>query len=171
MNNFTIKQKGELVLEILEVDVSYADIVGKVHSAAWKDAYIDIFSHEYINKDTSEDRKQECITFLANNNNKYYLIMAKNIPIGIIKLSIKSVNLCEIESIYFLNEHRGNGYGTLVINFIKKVYRGYKIILWVLEKNHKAIRFYKKNGFIWDSRKRIINRGYDYYQVQFVYHN
>lgn len=153
------------------MDVSYSDIVGKVHSAAWKDTYINIFSHEYINKDTSEERKYECIKFLADNNNKYYLILVDNIPIGIIKVSIKQVDLCEIESIYFLDEYRGTGYGTQVIDYIKKIYRDYKIILWVLELNHKAIRFYKKNGFIWDDTKRIINRGHDYYQVKFVYDN
>ncbi len=158
-------------MEITEVDVSYADIVGRVHSAAWKDAYKDIFLPEYIKKDTSENRKQECIEFLASNKNKYYLILSQNFPIGIIKISINPVNLCEIESIYFLNEHRGNGYGTQAIDFMKKVYRNYKIILWVLEKNDNAIRFYKKNGFIWTGKKRIINRGYDYYQVQFAYNN
>jgi ribosomal protein S18 acetylase RimI-like enzyme len=159
------------MVEIREVDVSYADIVGKVQSAAWKDAYKDIFLPEYINKDTSENRKQECITVLGNKENKYYLILVQNIPIGIIKISIKLVNLCEIESIYFLNEHRGNEYGTQAIDFMKEVYRNYKIILWVLEKNDNAIRFYKKNGFIWTGKKRIINRGYNYYQVQFAYDN
>lgn len=158
-------------MEIIEVDVSYADIVGKVHSVAWKDAYKDIFLPEYINKNTSEDRKQECIKFLANKENKYYLILVLNIPIGITKISIKSVNLCEIESIYFLNEYRGNGYGTQAIDYIKKVYRNYKIILWVLEKNNEAIKFYKKNGFKWNGEKRIVSRGSDYYQVQFAYNN
>jgi ribosomal protein S18 acetylase RimI-like enzyme len=158
-------------MEIIEVDASYADIAGKVHSTAWQDAYKDIFLPEYISKNTSENRKQECIEFIANSKNKYYLIRELNSPIGIIKISIKQMNLCEIESIYFLNENRGNGYGTQVIDFIKKVYSNYKIILWVLEKNYKAIRFYKKNGFIWSGRKRIIHRGNDYYQLQFVYDN
>lgn len=158
-------------MEITEVDVSYADIIGEVHSAAWKDAYKDIFLPEYIKKNTSEARKQECIEFLADKKNKYYLILVQNIPIGIIKTSIKSVNLCEIESIYFLNEYRGNGYGTQAIDFMKKVYRNYKIILWVLEKNTEAIKFYKKNGFIWNGEKRIVSRGNDYYQVQFAYDN
>lgn len=158
-------------MEIIEVDISYADIVGKVHSTAWKDAYKNIFLPEYINKNTSESRKQECIEFLANNKNKYYLVLANDIPIGIIKMSIKSINLCEIESIYFLNENRGNGYGTQAIDFVKKIYRNYKIILWALEKNPRAIRFYEKNGFIYNGRKRIINRGQDYCQVQFVYNN
>jgi ribosomal protein S18 acetylase RimI-like enzyme len=158
-------------MEIIEVDASYADIAGKVHSTAWQDAYKDIFLPEYISKNTSENRKQECIKFIANSKNKYYLIRELNSPIGIIKISVKQINLCEIESIYFLNENRGNGYGTQVIDFIKKVYSNYKIILWVLEKNHKAIRFYKKNEFIWSGRKRTIHRGNDYYQLQFVYDN
>lgn len=158
-------------MEIIEVDVSYADIIGKVHSVAWKDAYKDIFLPEYINKDTLKARKQECIEFLSNKKNKYYLILVENIPAGIIKTSIKSINLCEIESIYFLNEHRRNGYGSKAIDFMKKVYSNYKIILWVLEKNTEAIKFYKKNGFRWNGEKRVVSRGDDYYQVQFTYDN
>lgn len=158
-------------MEIREVDVSYADIIGKVHSAAWKETYKDIFLPEYINQDTSEARKQECIEFLVNKENRYYLIQVQNIPIGIIKTSIKSINLCEIESIYFLNEYRGNGYGTQAIDLMKKIYSNYKIILWVLERNIEAIKFYKKNGFRWNGEKRIVSRGHDYHQVQFAYDN
>jgi hypothetical protein len=69
-------------VEIIEVDVSYADIVGKVHSAAWKDAYKDIFLPEYINKDTSEVRKQECIEFLTNKKNGFRLNGEKRVVRG-----------------------------------------------------------------------------------------
>lgn len=158
-------------MEIIEVNYSHADIVGKVHSTAWKDAYKDIFSVEYINQDTPEKRKQECIGALENKRSRYYLILVQNIAIGIIKISVQSKNICEIESIYFLKECRENGYGTQAINFIKKEYINCKIILWVLEQNDSAIRFYKKNGFKLTTQKRIVNRGYDYCQIQFEYHN
>lgn len=158
-------------MKIIEVNDSHADIVGKVHSTAWKDAYKDIFSAEYINQDTPEKRKQECTGALEKKGSRYYLILVQNVAIGIIKISFEPKNMCEIESIYFLKEYRENGYGTKAINFVKKEYSNCKIILWVLEQNDSAIRFYKKNGFKFTTQKRIVNRGYDYCQIQFEYHN
>ena len=158
-------------MEIIEVNDSHADIVGKVHSTAWKDAYKDIFSAEYLNQDTPEKRKQECIEALKNNRIRYYLILVSTVAIGIIKISLKSSNMCEIESIYFLKEYKEHGYGTKAINFIKKEYSNCKIILWVLEQNNSAIRFYKRNGFKFTTQKRLVNRGYNYLQIQFAYLN
>ena len=164
-------KKGEAIVEIIEVNDSHADIVGKVHSTAWKDTYREIFSTEYINQDTPEKRKQECIGALENKRSRYYLLFVQNVAIGIIKISFQPKNICEIQSIYFLKEYRANGYGSQAINFIKKEYSNYKIILWVLEQNHSAIRFYERNGFKFTTQKRIVKRGSDYFQIQFACHN
>lgn len=56
----------------------------------------------------------------------------------------------EIVSIYFLPEYMGRGYGgqlmRAVIGELSKM--GFEnIYLWVLEKNHRARRFYEKLGF------------------------
>lgn len=56
----------------------------------------------------------------------------------------------EIVSIYFLPDYIGKGYGSLLIQKcieeLKKA--GYKkILLWVLEENHRARKFYEKHGF------------------------
>ena len=57
----------------------------------------------------------------------------------------------EIVSIYFLPEHMGKGYGRALlercIGELEK--QGFdRIILWVLEENSRARRFYEKNGFV-----------------------
>lgn len=57
----------------------------------------------------------------------------------------------EIVSIYFLPAYMGKGYGRLLLNRCMEELKqcGYdKILLWVLEENHRARKFYEKNGFI-----------------------
>ena len=58
----------------------------------------------------------------------------------------------EIVSIYFLPDYIGKGYGRLLldkcIEELKKC--GFsKVLLWVLEDNHRARKFYEKNRFIY----------------------
>lgn len=57
----------------------------------------------------------------------------------------------EIVSIYFLPDYMGKGYGKLLldkcIEELKKL--GFRnVLLWVLEDNHRARKFYEKNGFV-----------------------
>ncbi len=57
----------------------------------------------------------------------------------------------EIVSIYFLPAYMGKGYGRLLLNRCMEELKqcGFdKILLWVLEENHRARKFYEKNGFI-----------------------
>lgn len=57
----------------------------------------------------------------------------------------------EIISIYLLPDFIGKGYGSLLIcKCVEELkQRGYhKVLLWVLEENHRARKFYEKTGFI-----------------------
>ena len=67
----------------------------------------------------------------------------------------------EIWAIYLLEEFRSKGYGKEILNFaiteLKSI--GHKtIVLWVFEENHKARRFYEKNGLRFDGTKRENDR-------------
>ena len=68
----------------------------------------------------------------------------------------------EIVSIYFLPDYIGKGYGRLLLNkCIKELKQcGFsKVLLWVLEDNHRARKFYEKNGFIYSEVFRDDNIG------------
>lgn len=57
----------------------------------------------------------------------------------------------EIVSIYFLPDYIGKGYGKLLLNkCIEELKQsGFnKVLLWVLENNHRARKFYERNGFV-----------------------
>ncbi len=153
-------------MKIIRASIEHADMVAYVHSTAWKSTYQNIFSKEYLRTDTIDKRKEEFLDSLAHDNIQYYLISENHNAIGIIKLMTED-NICEISSIYLLKEHRNKGCGTEAINYLKKQYRDYRIVLWVLEKNTKARRFYKKNLFEETEETRVIYRGNEYIQVKY----
>ena len=65
----------------------------------------------------------------------------------------------EIYSIYIQPEFTKKGIGSELLRAIEtkaeRLQRD-KVVLWVLEKNHNAIRFYRKNGYAEDGMVRII---------------
>lgn len=57
----------------------------------------------------------------------------------------------EVVSIYFLPDYIGKGYGKLLLNKCMEELKqcGFsKVLLWVLEENHRARKFYENNGFV-----------------------
>ena len=56
-----------------------------------------------------------------------------------------------IAGIFVSKPYRSKGIGTSLLNFIKK-HRN-TLILSVYEKNQKAVKFYKKSGFIIESKQ------------------
>lgn len=142
-----------------------ADIVGKVHSDAWKSAYRGIFPGEYIDSDTASKRKNEFLDSIKNDKCTYFVLEETNQVAGIVK-TFERNNALEIESIYILSEFRGEGLGRQFIDFIKEERAG-NIFLWVLEVNTNARRFYEKNGFVPTGDTRTITRGGEFKQLRY----
>ena len=142
-----------------------ADIVGKVHSDAWKSAYRGIFSDEYIDSDTASKRRNEFLDSVQDDTCTYFLLEESDQAAGIVKTH-ESNNTIEIESIYILSEFRGTGIGRQFIDFIKANRSG-SIFLWVLEVNTNARRFYEKNGFVPTGETRTITRGGEFKQLRY----
>ena len=155
-------------MNIIEATYDDADLVGEVHSLAWKQAYKDIFPTEYIMADTTEKRKQEFLESFRKESCKYYLVYENGCCAGVVK-AILDNSVCEISSIYFLNEFRNKGLGTETITQLKEIYKDYRIVLWTLEMNTAARNFYEKNGFVITANTRNINRGKAFVQVQYEF--
>ncbi len=153
-------------MNIIEATYDDADLVGEVHSLAWKQAYKDIFPTEYIMADTTEKRKQEFLESFRKESCKYYLVYENGCCAGVVK-AILDNSVCEISSIYFLNEYRNKGLGTETITQLKEIYKDYRMVLWTLEMNTVARKFYEKNGFVITASRRSIDRGKGFVQVQY----
>lgn len=85
---------------------------------------------------------------------------------GVVKVILDN-SICELSSIYFLQEFRNRGLGTETITQLKEIYKDYRIVLWTLEINTAARKFYEKNGFVHAVNVRSINRGKEFVQVQY----
>lgn len=153
---------------IREANIDDAETVGYVHYTAWKQAYKDMFSTEYLEADTPANRAQEFRVSLQSKDIHYFVIAGIDSIIGIMKVVVSESDSCELASIYILNEHRKKGYGGQAISYIENLYSNKNIFLWVLENNIGAIRFYERNGFQATGKTRVINRGSEFLQLQYL---
>lgn len=124
--------------------------ISGIYEKSWKYAYRGIISQEYLDS-IPQGHWANSVT----QEGIYTLVMAERGDI------IGTASFCksrwekysdygEIVSIYFLPEYMGMGYGKQLfkrcIEELQKL--GFcKMLLWVLEENHRARAFYEKNGF------------------------
>lgn len=125
--------------------------ISEIYEKSWKCAYRDIIPTDYLDS-IPKGRWANSITKVGMHS---LVITENNRIIGtasFCKSRWKQYNeYGEIVSIYFLPEYMGKGYGHYLLNAcieeLKK--SGYhKILLWVLEENQRARKFYENNGFV-----------------------
>ncbi len=155
-------------MEIIKAEKENAEVVGQIHSKAWKQTYTDVFPSEYLTEDTPKKRAQEFLDTCTNENVLFFLICEDEKAIGIAKLE-EDVDSVEIVSLYILEEYRNNGFGKQMLAYINSLWKTKDIRLWVLKDNLKARNFYEKNGFVSTGFERTIWRGNTYEQLQYEY--
>lgn len=155
-------------MRIIKADIKDADLVGYVHSVAWKQAYKDIFPMDYLETDTPEVRACEFREACRDERVLYFLLYEDKTAVGIVKVESELNECCEIVSIYILEEYRDKGYGKQFITYLKDTFKYKKIYLWVLEENIKARHFYESNGFCLTGKTRKVDRGKYFNQLQYV---
>lgn len=125
--------------------------ISKIYESSWKYAYKGMIPQDYLDS-IPMGQWANSISKVGMNN----LVLIEN------GMMIGTASFCksrwekyrdygEIVSIYFLPDYIGKGYGRLLLNrCIEELKQcGFrKVLLWVLEDNHRARKFYEKNGFI-----------------------
>lgn len=94
---------------------------------------------------------------LSNRETSFYFLTKGEIVVGYLKLNVgeaqTDVNLehsMELERIYVLQVHQGQGLGGILLSKVKEIaMQQDKTMLWlgVWEKNERAIQFYQRQGF------------------------
>lgn len=143
-----------------------ADIIGEVHSAAWKQTYQGVFSQEYLDSDSPSARREEFLSSLNDRHCVYLLLKNDDQASGIVKLLVNR-NDIEVASFYILEEYRGRGFGRKILEYIFSEYKDRHFVLWVLETNLNARAFYEKCGFELTDKTRLINRGGEFKQLMY----
>jgi len=127
---------------------------------------ISTFSETFAEHNTKEDLEKylkESFAFdklsaeLNNPDASFYFAEEEENVIGYLKINfgnsqteLKDTNAIEIERIYVLQAYHGKKIGQLLYNKaieIAKAHKAAYVWLGVWEENHRALQFYKKNGF------------------------
>ncbi len=53
-------------MQMIKANIMDADLVGYIHSTAWKQAYTEMFPIEYLDEDTPQTRTNEFLEALNN---------------------------------------------------------------------------------------------------------
>jgi len=110
---------------------------------------------EYLEKEFSTEKLKSELT---DENSEFHFANLDNETIGYLKINIgqsqteiKGTNSLEIERIYVLREFHGKKVGQILYDKAIEIAKGNNVdYVWlgVWEQNLRAIRFYKKNGFV-----------------------
>lgn len=141
---------------------SDSEIRGKayVHWKAWQETYTGLVDQAYLDNLTIE--KCTDIAFRWSDN----LLVAKvnDKVIGFVGYGACTDDYLpetgEIFAIYILKEYYDKKVGFALMSAALEELSEYrKIVVWVLEGNHRAIKFYEKCGFQFEGTKKQIKLG------------
>ena len=149
-------------------DVDQLQSVGKqTFSETFSESNTEADMQQYLDEKLSIEKLTD---ELSNRDTAFYFAAINNNVIGYLKLNsgaaqteLKDGKSLEIERIYVLKDFHGKLIGQLLyekaIEIAKQTNADY-VWLGVWEKNQKAIRFYKRNGFV-EFDKHIFKLGSD----------
>ena len=125
------------------------------------------FLHTFSSTDTEENMEiyldhafsaEKLTAELENPNSEFYFATQNEVVIGYLKVNfgaaqteIQDANSVEIERIYVLQDYHGKQVGQLLFEKAMAIAKQKKVdFIWlgVWEENHRALRFYTKNGFV-----------------------
>jgi ribosomal protein S18 acetylase RimI-like enzyme len=158
-------------IEINKVTINDLDQLQKISRQTFFETYSALNTEENMTKYLQENFSIKNLSIeLKNENSEHYFAALEDKVIGYLKLNfgiaqteLKNNKSIEIERIYVLKDFHGKNIGQQlyekVINIARDKNADY-IWLGVWEENPRAIRFYKKNGFI-EFDKHIFKLGED----------
>lgn len=158
-------------IEIKKITLNDIDQLQKIGRQTFQETFSEGNSEENMKTYLEEGFSIEKLTAELNDTqSEFYFATHNNEVIGYLKLNfgesqteLKDNKALEIERIYVSKEYHGKNVGQLLYNKaieIAKQKNADYVWLGVWEENPRAIRFYKKNGFV-EFDKHIFKLGND----------
>ena len=99
----------------------------------------------------------------------YYILEEDGLPCGCVALERAETNVCYLMRLAVLPEHRGKGYGKMLVHHIfekSRTYGASRVEIAMISKDRKLKKWYKKLGFVQKGTKK-----YDHlpFVVAFMY--
>ena len=141
-----------------------ADIPAIAHiiNEAWKTAYAGIVPSSYLDGIREQDKTKRLREGLIRvPHMRYFVLCEDGTPVGAASLHrARNGDLpdaAEFSFFYFLPAAWRKGYGTMLLDFLKResANAGFlRICCWVLEENHRAVSFYESQGLLRDGTRQ-----------------
>lgn len=158
-------------IKINKITINAIDQLQKIGERTFSETYADKNSEENMNEYLKNHFSIEKLkTELEDKNSEFYFAEFEDKVIGYLKVNFKqsltetkNVKTLEIHRIYVLNEFQGKKVGHILCEKVIEISKRKKVdYVWlgVWEENLRAIKFYKKNGFV-EFDKRIFKLGND----------
>jgi diamine N-acetyltransferase len=146
-------------IEIIKVTTNDIDQLLKIGRQTFYETFSAFNSEENMNKYLEEGFSYEKLSCELNDKNaEFYFATHEEKVIGYLKLNfgasqteLKDDKALEIERIYVINQFHGKKAGQTLYNKAIEIARQKKVdYVWlgVWEENSRAMKFYKKNGFV-----------------------
>lgn len=141
MNDIVEEQsKEDDIVKIREGVITDIDGITRVHIDAWKSAYKEILSDEFLQGISYEKRKENWRTFLQDINNKVIVCLNEDDEIvGFASLGPERTNKYnytnELYAIYILKKYQRKGLGKLILKKVIDLLQEKderSLIVWVL---------------------------------------
>lgn len=157
----------DIVIKPMESD---SEIRGKayVHWKSWQDAYSGLIDQTYLDNHTIDKCTDIAFRWLNKPDNhlaaKVLIAKENDKVVGFVGYGACGDNILpetgEIFSIYILKDYYDKKIGYALMDAaLEKLSEYSKIVVWVLEGNHRAIKFYEKCGFQFDGTTKQIMLG------------
>jgi len=146
-------------IQIRKASLSDLEAIQHISKETFIETFAAVNTPENMNEYVRENFSSEQLTAEINNpNSQFYLATSGTQTVGYLKLNFGSAqtensdkNALEIQRIYVSQEFHGKKVGQLLLDEAIKIGRQMLIdTVWlgVWEENHRALQFYRKNGFI-----------------------
>ena len=141
-----------------------ADIPAIAHiiNEAWKSAYCGIIPQGYLDNIRAEDKEKRLREGLVRvPHMRYFVLCEDGVPVGAASLhrarNDDMPDAAEFSFFYFLPSVWRKGYGTKLLDFLKRTSANagfLRICCWVLEDNCRAVSFYESQGLLRDGKRQ-----------------
>ena len=165
---------------IRQATLADADEIGAVHVRSWQSAYKGLLPQQYLDRLDPAQRAEGWRQILHNTEWSRSGVLVVTGGAEIVGLAAygptrdegeDSARIGEVGAIYLLSEAwgKGLGYQLMTSALAKLAAAGYEeAVLWVLDSNTRARRFYAKGGWTEDGTvKRDDRRGFPITEVRY----
>jgi ribosomal protein S18 acetylase RimI-like enzyme len=146
-------------IEIRKATVSDLETIQKISIQTFTETFASVNTPENIANYIENCLNTAQLTAELNNlSSQFYIAYSNDEVIGYLKINFGDAqtesfneNALEVQRIYVLQNFHGKNIGQLLLDEVKKIAKNTdvdSVWLGVWEENHRALRFYIKNGFV-----------------------